>query len=217
MWPHQGRGEGVDHLPWCADSPSLNIAQDAVCFFFAVRVHCWLTLSLLFTRTPGLFNKAAFQPTGPPLCRGPWGYSFQDAGLCLSLFWTSWGSHLPLYPFCQDPSEWWNNHSVISHSSHFLIVVNALKKIPRLASCIVLPAYIGVVEVTYEDQSLWPWEFFKLFEEVLIYFLLISVEDIYSNGNHVSILLITTHELSALIWLLTHPKADLHAFQLSLP
>jgi len=76
---------------------------------FAIRAVCWLTFTLLTTRT---LLPSCFPTSGSPASLSAWGCSSPSAGLCLSLSQTSPDSCLHTPPACPDPSEWQYTHLV---------------------------------------------------------------------------------------------------------
>lgn len=77
---------------------------------WTVRMPNWLIDSLLPTRNPRFSFAKLCSSQLTPQCTCTWDYYSSVAGLCNTLFWTSWDfSFLPISPICWGSSGWQHN------------------------------------------------------------------------------------------------------------
>lgn len=101
MCSHHCWAEAKDHLP--------QPAGDALWYNQPLcneGTHCWLVVSLLFTR-----NRQSFSAGCPLACSRAWCYSSPAAGLCI-FCWTSWGFSVPISAASWSLSGWQHTYLV---------------------------------------------------------------------------------------------------------
>jgi len=105
LWPHpcwaEGRVISSLHL---VKQPGWLLAT------FAMGMHCWHMVNLMFTRALRSFSAGLLPSCLMPARPGAWGYSLPGAGLDNSICWTWWGPCQPVSPSCWGPSEWQHTH-----------------------------------------------------------------------------------------------------------
>lgn len=86
---------------------------------FDTRVHCWIIVNLVSTRTPGSFSAKLLSRRSALACPHARGYSSPGAGHGISLCWTSRGLCEPTFPACRGPSDW--HHKQLAYQSLLII------------------------------------------------------------------------------------------------